>query len=84
MKSQLKSKNSLNSSWLAGSGLMRMRILTCFQLFPERNLATPGIFVLSFLPQTALLYAMGSMPSLVLAEMEFEVPLGSEGITPRL
>lgn len=62
-----------------------MCILTCFQLFPEENLATPGIFVLAFLPQTAMLYAMGSMPSLVVAgEMEFEVPLGSEGITPRL
>lgn len=71
----MKSKYSLNSTWLVGSSLLRMHILTCFQLFPERNLGKSRDLCSLFpATQIALLYAISSMLSLVVAgEMEFEV-----------
>lgn len=57
-----------------------------FSVIPREKLGNARDLC-SLLPttQTALLYAISSMPSLVDAgEMEFEVPLGSEVITPRL
>lgn len=78
----MKSKYSLNSSWLVEDAYFNL----CLQLFPERNLAKTRDFCsLLSTTQTALLYAISSTPSLVVAgEMEFEVPSGSEVITPRL
>lgn len=57
-----------------------------FSVIPREKLGnTRDLCSLFPTTQIALLYAISSMRSLVVAgEMEFEVPLGSEIITPRL
>lgn len=64
MKSQWKFQSSLNSNWIVGSMLLGVDILTCFQLFPEGNLAKTNDLC-SLLPTTQipLLYAVSNMPS---------------------